>query len=128
MISQMEFPLIALHFPAGTQKLRVKPQTHPNPHPDPVILSTALIAENISFITFTILLALHRNKAPMPIARIARTTGQSYFAVRSQILNTIYFTFLPPAKKSPLANALASAALNSEAETKLARIEKRLAQ
>ena len=128
-LAQLEFPLISIHFPAGTTRLPVRkphPSPAPDPHPDPVILSAALVAENISFITFAILLAIHRHKAPMPIAKIAKSTGQSYFAVRSQIVNNIYFDFIKPSRNNALPAALASAALNHEAERKLQRIEKRL--
>jgi hypothetical protein len=88
-------------------------------HPDPVALSNALTAENISFFTFALMIALERHAAPMSLALLSRTVGHSYWAVRSQIVNTHYFAFTKP-------DPLVSAALTEDVVAKLARIFKRL--
>jgi hypothetical protein len=121
MISQLEFPLIAVHFPPGSVKMPSRRiVTTPAPtHPDPLLLASALTAENIGFLSFAMIVALHRAKAPLPLATLASSVGHSYFAVRSQIVNTHYFSF---GVRSPLVTAV----LTAEAHTKLARIEKRL--
>lgn len=124
MIAQLEFPLIAQHFPTGTVKLQTRPKRaeqveEASARPDPLLLAGALTAENIGFLSFAIIVALHRHKAPMALAALARVVGHSYWAVRSQIVNTHYFTFTKP-------NPLVAATLTDDAITKLARIEKRL--
>lgn len=91
----------------------------PPPHPDPVMLSNALTAENISFFTFALILALTRSGGSMTLASLSRTVGHSYFAVRSQIVNTHYFEF---GGKSPLVTVK----LTEDAGTKLTRILNRL--
>jgi len=126
MIAQLEFPEISKHFPPGQAitpppRRRLLPHISAQSHPDPVILSNALTAENIGFFTFALILALHRHATgtPMTLANLARTVGHSYFAVRSQIVNTQYFAC---AGKSPMVTVK----LTPDASTKLARIEKRL--
>lgn len=89
-------------------------------HPDPVQLSAALTAENLSFFTFALILVLERH-GTLSIAQLAQTVGHSYWAVRSQIVNTPYFLFTKPA---PLVGAI----LTDDAHIKLSKIKKRLTQ
>lgn len=112
-----EFPFVALHCPTPSPPKKRRKDDSTNP--DPIILASALTAENIGFFTFALIIALHRHTSPMALATLARTVGHSYWAVRSQIVNTHYFIFTTP-------NPLVSVTLTPDAITKLARIEKRL--
>lgn len=122
MLTQPEFPAIAAHFPAGSMKITA-PKTlrtpHDPTHPDPLRLSSALVSENISFFTFALIISLQRAAGPVSIAALAKTVGNSYWAVRSQVVNTHYFEF---DRDTPLV----AARLTPAATTKLLRIEKRL--
>ena len=122
MTRQLEFPLITKHFPAGSVRLATRPKAQKpiqEGNPDPLLLVAALTAENISFFSFALIVALQRHKTPMPLASLARSVGHSYWAVRSQVVNTHYFRFGNP-------NPLVTAELTPDAETKLLRIEKLL--
>jgi hypothetical protein len=123
---QLEFPEITRHFPNAAIRIlrrhtmhRRLPDQEASDRPDPLKLSAALTAENLGFLSFAMIVALHRHIKAMSIAEIAKAVGHSYWAVRSQIVNTHFFAFDASCK-------LKSATLSDDGRTKLLRIEKRL--
>jgi hypothetical protein len=83
-------------------------------------LSRALLAENLTYTTFVILLAVHA--APghrTSIVSLSEQTGYSYWAVRKQIERTPWIVIHRDSQ-------LLEITLTQEATTKLAKIANRL--
>lgn len=91
-------------------------------HPDPVELNRVLAQENISFPTYTLMLALEREGRPLAGAELGTLTGYSYWAVRNQVRRTPYFS----SHSIPGIRASVTIYLADEGVRKLERIRKRM--
>ena len=91
-------------------------------YPDPVALNRVLTLENISFPTYTLLLALEREGRPLAGAELGGLTGYSYWAVRNQIRRTPYFS----SHSIPGIRVSVTIYLADEGRRKLERIRDRL--
>lgn len=80
----------------------------------------ALAAENISFTTFVVMVAVQAEESPPSLAAVAVKIGYSYWAVRNQVDRTPWFVKIP--------GQLVRLALTPDAVRKLERITKRLSK
>ena len=93
------------------------------------LLNAALTAENITFPTYSLLIAARREtrgRAGITLARLGELVGLSYFATRQQVLRTPWWVVRHgggPGSNNPI-----TVSLLPEAITKLSRITDRLAR
>lgn len=87
-----------------------------------VVLNRAVAEENVSFSTYSLMMAVHSHAKPASRIEISIQTGYSYFAVRNQEDRTPWFLRTRDEKNNVCLT------LTPEAKTKLERISKRIAR
>ena len=85
-----------------------------------ILVNKALLAENLSFSTYALMMEVYSHEEPPTLAAVALATGYSYWGVRNQVDRTPWFT--------KIQKQLTRLTLTPEAHEKLARISRRIAR
>lgn len=98
------------------------PATTATQHEFYIALARALVAENLSFSTYALMLATASSEGGRAtVAGLSLVVGSSYWAVRNQLRRTPWFN-------TDSTGPLVAVELNDEAKLKLARVAMRLAK